>query len=119
MPKGYGIFTSPLLSGQLGRAATVADTSTPIQMTSASIVLKLETHSPNIFPEEYLRLCVLVYVRVRLIKVQDFLKAEDPLNACLICTFMDWICVYTSGRYTIKETLSECAFSIGLKIQYF
>ena len=116
MPKGNGIFTSPQLLSQLSRAATVAETSTPILMTSASIVLKVETHSPNIFPEEYLRLCVLVYVRIRFIKVQDFLKAEDPLNTRLMCIFMDWICVYTSGRYTIKETLSECAFSIGLKI---
>ena len=69
MPKGNGIFTSPQLLSQLSKAATVADTSTPIQMTSTSIVWKVQTHSPNIFPEEYLRLCVLVYVRIGLINV--------------------------------------------------
>lgn len=47
MPKGYEIFTSLQLSGQLGRAATVADTSTPIQMTSASIICDEPNKSPR------------------------------------------------------------------------
>uniref|UniRef100_A0A7N2MJH0 Uncharacterized protein n=1 Tax=Quercus lobata TaxID=97700 RepID=A0A7N2MJH0_QUELO len=71
-------------------------------MTSASIVWKVETHSPNIFPEENLRLCVLVYVRIDLMKVQNFLKTEDPLNTRLMCIFMDWICVYTSDLRVFK-----------------